>query len=185
MTGEAERRAGLDRGSPRILLVNDRGQIVNNPKGTVVWRKDDDSGKPLAGSVWHVRGGAGKVAVDVTDCVADNADGCGKDPCADQDPAPGSIHGEGADRRTSLPLPPEGGAGAVRLRDRREGARVQDRPVGRYEFSDAFVNKEFGARPLPPTGGGPARDLLLITGGLPLAGSSVSALMKRRGQRLG
>ena len=37
MTGEAERRAGLDRGSPRILLVNDRGQIVNNPKGTVVW----------------------------------------------------------------------------------------------------------------------------------------------------
>lgn len=75
MTGEAERRAGLDRGSPRILLVNDRGQIVNNPKGTVVWRKDDDSGKPLAGSVWHVRGGAGKIVVDVTDCVADNADG--------------------------------------------------------------------------------------------------------------
>ncbi|WP_455130151.1 hypothetical protein [Propionibacterium acidifaciens] len=68
--------------------------------------------------------------------------------------------------------------------DEKEHEFKTDPLTRRYEFSDAFVNKEFGARPLPPTGG-PARDLLLITGGLPLAGSSVSALMKRRGQRLG
>lgn len=71
------------------------------------------------------------------------------------------------------------------MTDEKEHEFKTDPLTRRYEFSDAFVNKEFGARPLPPTGGGPARDLLLITGGLPLAGSSVSALMKRRGQRLG
>lgn len=68
--------------------------------------------------------------------------------------------------------------------DEKEHEFKTDPLTRRYEFSDAFVNKEFGARPLPPTGG-PARDLLLITGGLPLAGSSVPALMKRRRQRLG
>ena len=172
-------------GSPRIPLVNDRGQIVDYPKGTVVWRKNDDSGEPLAGSVWHIRGGTDNIAVDVTDCVADSADECGKDPYADQDPAPGSFMVKGL---TATPASPfhlkEVQAPSGYVTDEKEHEFKIDPLTRRYEFSDAFVNKKFGAPPLPLTGGGLARDLLRITGGLSLAGSSVSAFMKRRRQRL-
>ncbi|WP_126464223.1 SpaA isopeptide-forming pilin-related protein [Propionibacterium australiense] len=172
--------------NPRIPLVNDQGQIINYPKGTVAWKKNDDSGEPLAGSVWHIRGGADRISVDVADCVADSADECSKEPYADQDPAPGSFLVKGLTATPSVSFYlTETRAPFGYATDKNEYEFRIDPLTRRYEFSDAFVNKKVEVPSLPLTGGGLARDLLLITGGLALAGSSATAFMKHRRRRLG
>lgn len=141
--------------------------------GSVTWKKSDESGRALAGSVWTLTGPGGATR-EITDCVAASAASC---TGADKDPAAGAFNLAGLDMGDYTLVEKSAPAGYVLDTTPHRFTLTSDRKD--FAFTTAFKNVQRAAVTLPLTGG-TGSDLFTLGGLAVLLGAGVTAVVLHR-----
>jgi len=139
----------------------------------VTWKKSDESGRALAGSVWTLTGPGGATQ-EITDCVAASAASC---TGADKDPAAGAFNLAGLDMGDYTLVEKSAPAGYVLDTTPHRFTLTSDRKD--FAFTTAFKNVQRAAVTLPLTGG-TGSDLFTLGGLAVLLGAGVTAVVLHR-----
>lgn len=141
--------------------------------GSVTWKKADESGRALAGSVWTLTGPGGATQ-EITDCVAASAASC---TGADKDPAAGAFNLAGLNLGDYTLVEKSAPAGYVLDTTPHRFTLTSDRKD--FAFTTAFKNVQRAAVTLPLTGG-TGSDLFTLGGLAVLLGAGVTAVVLHR-----
>jgi len=154
--------------------VNVTCTITNQDQaGSVTWKKADESGRALAGSVWTLTGPGGATQ-EVTDCVAASAASC---TGADKDPAAGAFSLAGLNLGDYTLVEKSAPAGYVLDTTPHRFTLTSDRKD--FAFTTAFKNVQRAAVTLPLTGG-TGSDLFTLGGLAVLLGAGATAFVLHR-----
>ena len=145
--------------------------ITNTAKvGTVTWKKTDEGGNALKGSVWTMTGADG-TAVEVEDCTATSADGC---TGPDKDPAEGKFS-VGTLKWGDYTLVEKSAPAGYILDDTKHTFTVSGSTL--KQSIGSFTNKQKPQVALPLTGG-TGSQIFIIAGVALCAAGGVGALLK-------
>lgn len=145
--------------------------ITNTAKtGTVTWKKTDDSGSALKGSVWTMTGPDG-TAVEVEDCTAASASAC---TGPDKDPADGQFAINGL-RWGDYTLVEKSAPAGYTLDDTEHTFTVSGSTL--KQSIGSFTNEQKPPVALPLTGG-TGSQIFIIAGAALCAAGAVGALIK-------